>query len=1125
MWILPGVEIAFLAGAQEAERAFASSYHLGMVAVSVLIAVFASFCAFEMAGRKAQHQRWVTLGALMLGVGIWAMHFIGMIAFRLDCGVAYEPWTTGLSMLPGIFAAAMALRVIAREHISPLSLVFAGSVMGAGVGLMHYSGMAAIRLDGILRYDLGLFLVSILAAVVLAILALSVKFLITRSSLGQKPYVSSLVGGLVLGGAISSMHYIAMEAAYFIPIDTAPSVVATSPTVLAAVVGLTTLLLLCFGFLFMFLSARIATTRHYIETILATTRQGFVMANPQGIVLQCNRALLGMLGMAETSIVGKPLKQIADFGDTYMEEDFELELALRRADGSHLSCLANGGTIWDTDGRNQITFALFSDISRRKEAEQALRAAKELAEAATQMKSDFLANMSHEIRTPMNAVIGMSHLLEKTPLNARQQDFVKKIHDSSQHLLGILNDILDFSKIEAGRMTVEQTEFALEKVLDNLATLILEKASAKGLELVFDTDALVPDFLVGDPMRLGQILINYANNAVKFTERGEIHIQIRVIEDRPGDVLLHFAVRDTGIGLTDEQRANLFQSFQQADSSTTRKYGGTGLGLAISKSLAELMDGTVGVDSEYGKGSTFWFTARLGKSERQERRLLPQPDLRGRRVLVVDDNASAREVLVTMLVSMSFAADETASGQAAVVAVRNAAVAGRPYEIVFLDWQMPEMDGIETSRQIQALGLAATPHLVMVTAFGREDLLLLAKQTGIADVMIKPVAASTLFDSTMSVLGGRDVQQSPSHISSPGVIQLAPLRGSRVLLVEDNELNQEVAAELLKDAGLVVEIAADGAAALRMLLEAPYDIVLMDMQMPVMDGVTATVEIRKLPQFAGLPIVAMTANAMQADKQRCLAAGMNDHIAKPINPDELWGKLLQWVNPARAVTTPNLNSATQASAASPLTPLALQIDGLDMVQGLKRMNGKQSLYVAMLHKFARYEANVTQRIGRSLDADDQETARRIAHSLKGSAGTLGAEAIQQDAATLERGLIDGLQRTQLDMLLATLGARMDPLITQLLRQLPPSTVLSAPPAVELDRDALDEIFKRLRWLLIQGEFSAGQIIEEHHAMLHAALADDYPPIAEAMQEFDFNLARELLDRATAHFDKSPPIIN
>ncbi len=386
-----------------------------------------------------------------------------------------------------------------------------------------------------------------------------------------------------------------------------------------------------------------------------------------------------------------------------------------------------------------------------------LKVAQEAAEAASQAKQDFLANMSHEIRTPMNAIIGFSNLALKTGLDDKQRDYVRKIQQSGTHLLGIINDILDFSKIEAGKLSVEQTDFELAKVMENVANLVAEKATSKGLELVFAVKEGTPNFLIGDPLRLGQILVNYANNAVKFTERGEITISAQVEEEREKDVLVRFAVRDTGIGLTAEQIGKLFQSFQQADTSTSRKYGGTGLGLAISKKLANLMGGDVGVESDYGEGSSFWFTARLGKG-----------------------------------------------------------VAGA---------------SAEAEDEKQALLLTS----------------------------------------------------------------LESLRGAMVLLVEDNEFNQEIARELLAEVGFEVDIAGDGLKALEMIGRRSYDVVLMDMQMPVMDGVTATMEIRKQVAFRELPIIAMTANVMAADIQKCVDAGMNDHVAKPIDPEELFGKLVKWV--------------------------------------------------------------------------------------------------------------------------------------------------------------------------------------------------------------------------------------
>ncbi len=860
------------------------------------------------------------------------------------------------------------------------------------------------------------------------------------------------------------------------------------------------------------------------RAVVATAVDGIITINGQGSIQSFNGGAENILGWKAAEVMGRNINMLMpepyhSQHDGYLSAHLTTNKTKIIGLGRDVEALTKDGRIVPIRlavGRVEQSGAplfvgFITDISERRAHEKALRLAKEMAEDATRAKSDFLANMSHEIRTPMNAIIGMSHLALKTALTPRQRDYLEKIQGSGQHLLGIINDILDFSKIEADKLSIEHTGFDLEKVLENVANLLVEKATAKGLELIINVDKNVPTDLIGDPLRLGQILINYANNAVKFTDKGEIDVLVHMIEQTSHDVLLHFTVRDTGIGLTEEQRARLFRSFSQADSSTTRKYGGTGLGLAISKKLAELMGGNVGVESEYGKGSSFWFTARLGKGIGTTRKYVLRTDLRGRRVLVVDDNENARAVLRDLLAEMGFVVEEASRGNAALEAVAQSGASGEPYEIVFLDWQMPEMDGIETAQQLLRLPLRHLPQVVIVTAYAREDLASRVAEGTFADVLTKPIGASVLFNSVARVLGDVSTQKVDAVDDTALLMEnLQTIKGAHILLVEDNELNQEVASEMLRDAGFIVELAEDGEIAVAKVRQTHFDIVLMDMQMPVMDGVTATRIIRRQPQFADLPIVAMTANAMAGDRQRCLDAGMNDHVAKPIEPEQLWRTLLQWIPPCD--TFQPVHSNTSGSDIE--LPIAIAaISGIDIDVGLRRVLGKRALYLSILKKFAASQKSTIANLRSALASGDRITLERIAHTTKGVAGNIGANPLQHRAWTLEQACKD---HQPADKLAALIDA-LEPPLTSLINALDEAMSQHEEQQTTLvvDPHALSAALATLASLLADNDAEASDVLNNHASLLSVAFPAYFPLIDDAIKAFDFDSALSHLHAAMA----------
>jgi PAS domain S-box-containing protein len=873
-----------------------------------------------------------------------------------------------------------------------------------------------------------------------------------------------------------------------------------------------------------------ARARMEMTQIFNTAAGGMRVIDKDFTVLRVNDAYLELTGYAREEVEGRKCHEAFNSAACHTEactlrrilggeKRVALTVEKTRKDGAAIHCDLTATPLYTPSGELIGMIEDFRDVTEREAAAKAMEQARVLAEEANKAKSDFLARMSHEIRTPMNAVLGMSHLALQTELTAKQHDYISKIQASANNLLGIINDILDFSKIEAGKMDIEHIPFDLDETLDNAASVISLKAEEKDLEVIFDVGRDVPRDLVGDPLRLTQVLVNYANNAIKFTEKGHVLLAARLEETRAdGTALLRFSVTDTGVGLTEAQIDRLFQSFSQADGSTTRKYGGTGLGLAICKRLANLMGGEVGVTSEPGKGSTFWFTIAVGLRSQAERpdAFVPAVDLRRMRCLVADDNPEMRRILAETLESFSFRVETAPDGLAALEALRRAA-ADDPFKLVLLDWKMPGLDGNEVARRITENPDLDVSRILMITGYGREEVMREASRAGVSAFLVKPVGASTLFDTIMEVFGKRvEKRLRGTKKSAVDKSALDGIRGASVLLAEDNEINQQVATELLRQAGLTVTVVDTGRRAVEAATAQAFDLALMDIQMPEMDGLEAARRIRAsgAPWAAAMPIIAMTAHAMAGDREKSLEAGMNDHLPKPIDPDELVRALLRWIAPGKRQPPPE---AATAEAAPPPDDLPLAgLPGLSVKLGLSRVGGNRKLYRQLVAKFGVQHADAATAIRQSLTAGDAKTAARLAHTLKSVAGNIGAEELSHAAGELERALKAGETQAAYDRLAAFEG-----LLQQVLRAVAALAGPGGEPEARLSRPALDQpaaaaLLAELRDLL---DADLGQAMTRAEALDALTGAAEIPPdiasglagLRQALDGFDTEAAAQAID--------------
>jgi PAS domain S-box-containing protein len=1012
-------------------------YDYRLVALSVFIAILASYAALDLAGRVTSAHGWARLswlsgGALVMGMGIWSMHYVGMEAFRLPVPVFYDWPTMAGSFVAAVASSAVALFVVSRETMKAITILIGSVIMGCGIAAMHFIGMEAMRLPAMCQYSPTLVTLSVVLAVVISGVALFLTFQFRgETALWDWRKGASAV---IMGAAIPIMHYTGMAAASFIPMPLNSADLQNAiniPPIGIAAITLITLMLLTNAILLSRADRRYWAERQLLDAFMENIPGSVYFKDLKSRFVRISLKMAKQIGLTEASQASG--KTDSDFFSSQLAEvSFADEQEIIRSgrpllekeeeetweDGHRTWVITNKVPLRNRRGKMIGTMGVSHEITERRSAEEELaRSAEELkrtnaaleqfakaAEAASLAKGEFLANMSHEIRTPLNGVIGMTELALETELTREQSEYLETVRFSAESLLSIINDILDFSKIEAGKVELEVVDFDLRECLENTLKTLALRADEKGLELLCDVRPDVPELFRGDPNRLRQIIVNLVGNAIKFTREGEVALRVDTSEPHDGHYPLHFIVSDTGVGIPREKLETVFESFSQADTSTTREYGGTGLGLTISRRLVEVMGGRIWAESEFGKGSAFHVTIDLERGQEVAVAGLAGPAqpgvLKGTNVLVVDDNRTNRRILEGLLTSWGMDATLASDGDMALEALQMARDSGHAFQLILADMHMPKMDGFTLIERVGKEMNTRTPAIMMLTSGGHRNDAARCEQLGVGAYLLKPIRRVELREAIQRVMGAVTDHRQEALITE------RTLKDSRavnlalnVLLAEDNEVNQKLATRLLQKRGHRVVVAVNGQQALNALSQSRFDLVLMDVQMPEMDGIQATSALRA--SEAGTdrhqPVIALTALVMQGDRERCLAAGMDGYLSKPIRPRALDDVLDMYLAQKRQSETVSEKAPTTSAEPSP----ASVHDPVDDRELLERVGDDREFLTELVSLFREDGPKQLARIRKALEQKDAGEVLRCAHSLRGTLANLGERSAADLAAEIE----------------------------------------------------------------------------------------------------------------------------